>query len=120
LSRARSALSAYEDWSQNPIGWSPKGRKTGAITPSGRKLPEKVTQTTEIAISSHAKQLSRLENTLEDEISEALRAIAQWPKLRPYLMEGLAKAMQATQTIPETIGDPPNVPRPSTHNPSGV
>jgi hypothetical protein len=97
LSRARSALSAYEDWSQNPIGWSPKGRKSGPLTPSGRKVPEKVTKATEAALTLHAKQMSRPENTLEDEISEALRAIAHWPKLRPFLMEGLAKAMQATE-----------------------
>jgi hypothetical protein len=89
LSRARSALGAYADWSKNPVGWSPKKSAS-----SGAKKEKRATArvSTKEDVQDQAP-LTPEERTLDDEISEALLAIARWPKLRPFLMKGLTEAM---------------------------
>lgn len=95
ISRARSALQAYADWSANPVGWS---HKRGTSSGGGKK--EKVaTKVRGKASGAPPTPIPAtpvapgVERTIEDEISEALVAIARWPKLRPFLMKGLTEAM---------------------------
>lgn len=95
ISRANSALSAYEDWSKNPVGWSPKTKKQGDSERKKRTKPSKSEGAPSPTPTSTPTQQTTPSSqlTLNQEISEALVAIAKWPLLRPFLMQGLTEAM---------------------------
>jgi hypothetical protein len=94
LSRARSALTAYEDWAANPVGWAPK-KNGGAASAKKDKTPKAIpkAKAPDSTVMRVPPPKAESERTLQDEISEALVAIANWPKLRPFLMKGLTEAM---------------------------
>lgn len=95
MSRARSALQSYVDWSSNPVGWSPKKLASAGAKkekPAGKNAKPRVDVPPGPTLVAHT-HAAAVERTIEDEISEALVAIAKWPKLRPFLMKGLTEAM---------------------------
>lgn len=96
ISRARSALQAYVNWAENPVGWSPK--KSGSTGGKKEKSPSKPKTRGEAspivsAVVDAPSSSPAADRTIQDEISEALVAIAKWPRLRPFLMKGLTEAM---------------------------
>ena len=88
LSRVRTAIESYLSWTEAPVGWSPR-RKMKKL--SGRSERAVVSTKMPVPVPEQRTGLAGL--TLDDQISLALVAIAEWPLLRPYLMEGLARAM---------------------------
>jgi len=90
MSRVRTALESFLSWSEAPVGWSPR-RKLKKL--SGRAERTGVSsKVTEVAATPE-RRTNTPAPTLNEQISLALMAIAEWPLLRPYLMEGLARAM---------------------------
>jgi hypothetical protein len=90
ISRARRALEAHRDWSKNPVGWSPKNGK--APTQKRRKEAGASEAQDEIAVAPSTPQPAA---GLQEEINQALVAIARWPNLQPFLVKGLMEAMDA-------------------------
>ncbi|WP_147446631.1 hypothetical protein [Corallococcus sp. CA047B] len=101
LSRARTGLESYVDWSRNPVGWVPKRRvkekeeRRDSASSSVEAIARKKDR--QDAVISEAPAQLGPSASLQDEINQALVAIAKWPRLQPYLMPGLITAMDAAK-----------------------
>jgi hypothetical protein len=82
-SRARAGIGLYAEWLSDPAGWRPRRRVSSseprAETPvAGLERP------------------TRLPQSLEEEVQEALQALGRWPRLRPFLIDGISDAIKRT------------------------
>ncbi|MCP4502219.1 MAG: hypothetical protein GY822_19855 [Deltaproteobacteria bacterium] len=88
VSRARTAMELYVAWREAPQGWHPEPR---VKKKRARRSSASVAAAAPTQVDVDAWSLPK-DASLDDEISAALMAMAKWPKLRRYLLEGIAQA----------------------------